>query len=57
MNNYPYPFIPMNNNQFNILEEIKKLKAEIKKLNEKIDAITTSKEKDYLKKDDSFYML
>ena len=55
MNNFPIPFPPLNTNNyfFNIIEEINKLNARITKLEEKLN----KEEKDYLKKDDNYYMI
>ena len=55
MNNFPIPFPPINTNNyfFNIVEEINKLNERITKLEEKIN----NTEKDYLKKDDNYYMI
>jgi cell division protein FtsB len=61
MNNYPYPFIPMTNN-INVVEEIYKLKQEIKDLKEKINQLENTnnkeyKENNYLKNNKDYYML
>ncbi|MBR3145965.1 MAG: hypothetical protein IKF47_01750 [Bacilli bacterium] len=55
MNNFPIPFPPINNNNyfFNIIEEINKLNERITKLEEKLN----KEQKDYLKKDDNYYMI
>lgn len=55
MNNFPIPFPPINTNNyfFNIIEEINKLNERITKLEEKLN----KEQKDYLKKDDNYYMI
>ena len=57
MNNFPLPFPPINTNNyfFNIIEEINKLNERITKLEERINNLENKK--DYLKKDDSYYMI
>jgi len=57
MNNFSYPFPPFHNNQINILDEIIKIKEDLKRLEEKVNKLSQPNEKNYLKKDDSFYML
>lgn len=57
MNNFSYPFPPFHNNQINILDEIIKIKEDLKRLEEKVNKLSQPKEKNYLKNDDSFYML
>lgn len=59
MNNMPYPFFPQSLQppQLNIYEELKRLQQEINILKEKINALENTNKKDYLKKDDSLYML
>ena len=57
--NMHYPFIPnpIPYSQNNIEEEIIKLKQEIYKLKERISLLENQKKSDYLKKDDSLYMM
>lgn len=62
MNNMPYPYIPP---QFmpeqppklQIQEELMKIKYEIARLKERVSALEGKEHNDYLKKDDSFYMM
>lgn len=57
MNNFSYPFIPINNNQ-NILEELIKINENLKKiefiLNKQIENKNNNK---YLEKDENYYMI
>ena len=57
--NMHYPFIPnlIPYTQNNIEEEIIKLKQEIYKLKERVSLLENEKKTDYLKKDDSLYMM
>ena len=57
MNNFNMPFPPINTNNyyFNIIEEFTKLNERISKLEEKIN--NWENKKDYLKKDDNYYMI
>ena len=57
--NMHYPFIqnPIPYPQNNIEEEIIKLKQEIYKLKERVSLLENEKKTDYLKKDDSLYMM
>lgn len=57
MPNFPYP--PYMQPQFNIEEELIKLKQEVIILKEKVKQLETNKpnKKDYMKKDDSLYMV
>ena len=61
MNNTPYPYFPNPFGQFQeqvkFEEEIKNLKIEIAKLKERLNNLENKKTNDYLKKDDSLYML
>lgn len=62
MNNMPYPYFPTNpfgqfQEQVKFEEEIKNLKIEIAKLKERLNTLENKKTNDYLKKDDSLYML
>lgn len=59
MNNFPIPVYPINNNNyyFNIISEINKLKEDVEELKEKINKINCSKENNYLKKEDNYYMI
>ena len=59
MFSYPYP-IPIYNNyqeNNNILKEIQELKEKINILEERIYKIENNKNTNYLKKDDSYYMI
>ena len=57
--NMHYPFIPnqIPYPQYNIEEEIIKLKQEIYKLKERLSLLEQQKKPDYLQKDDSLYMM
>ena len=57
--NMQYPFIPrpMPYHTPNLEEEILKLKQEIYKLKERVSLLENEKKTDYLKKDDSLYMM
>ena len=57
MNNIPYPFIQPTYYQENIYDEIKKIKEEIILLKEQIKKLENINKKDYLKKDDTLYMI
>ena len=59
MNNMPFPYLPPNFNYHleKYIEEINKLKYEINKLKERITNLEKKEKKDYLKKDDSLYMM
>lgn len=59
MNNMPYQFFPQSPlpPQTNIYDEIKKIQEEINILKEKINSLENQNKKDYLKKDDSLYIL
>ena len=56
---YPYP-IPIYNNfqdNSNLLKEIQELKEKINTLEERIYKLENNKNTNYLKKDDSYYMI
>lgn len=55
--NYPYFPTPPIYPNINIIEEIEKLKLEIKHLNERINRLENKKSNDYLQNDDNFYMV
>ena len=57
--NMEYPFFPrpMPYPQYNIEEEIIRLKQEITKLKERLTKLEQEKTKNFLQKDDSLYML
>jgi len=61
MNNMSYPYFPGPFNgfphQINIEDELNSLKTEISKINERLNNIENQKKNNYLKKDDSLYML
>ena len=57
MNNMPYPFIQPPYYQENIYNELRKIKEEIKLLKEQIKKLENINKKDYLKKDDTLYMI
>jgi len=57
MINYPIPISQQINNYYNVIEEIKKLEKKIKILEEKINRIEVEKKNNYLKKDDTYYMI
>lgn len=60
MNNMPYPYFPNPFSQMppqNLEEELNSLKMEISKLKERVNNLENKKKNDYLKKDDSLYML
>ena len=54
LNNYMYP--PTNNNYI-LLEELKKLNQTLKNIEKKLDEINPPKVKKYLEKDDNYYMI
>ena len=54
--NFPYPPFPPNNNNF-IMDEINKLKERINYLENKIRLLENNNENNYLKKDDTYYMI
>ena len=57
MNNYAYPFFPINNNQ-SIIEELIKMNETLKKIELKLDKLEQSNNKNnYLEKEDNYYML
>ena len=57
MINYPIPISQQISNYNKVIEEIKKLNAKVKILEEKINRIETEKKNKYLKKDDNYYMI
>ena len=57
MNNMRYPFIQPSYYQENIYDELRKIKEEIILLKEQIKKIENINKKDYLKKDDTLYMI
>lgn len=60
MNNYMYPIPPMINNYNNdLVYEIMKLKDKVIELEKRINSIENNKntEKNYLKKDDNYYIV
>ena len=54
LNNYMYP--PTNNNYI-LLEELKKINQTLKNIEKKLDEINPPKVKKYLEKDDNYYMI
>lgn len=58
MNNITFPYLPPYQIPIiNFEEEIKKLKYEIQKLNERIDKLENKNKKNYLLKEDGKYMM
>lgn len=61
MNNMPYPYMqlpfPIPGQQQNYEEEINKLKYEVAKLKERVSELEQKKKKNYLQKEDGFYMV
>lgn len=61
MNNMQYPYFPGPFGgmppQNNIEEELNSLKMEISRLKERVSNLENKKKNDYLKKDDTLYML
>lgn len=59
MNNMPFPYLPPYQNQpmFNVEEEIRKLKYEVKILKEKVDKLENKTYKNYLQKEEGKYMM
>lgn len=59
MNNMPFPYLPPYQNQpmFNVEEEIRKLKYDIKILKEKVDKLENKTYKNYLQKEEGKYMM
>ena len=58
MNNITFPYLPpYQMTIINFGEEIKKLKYEIRKLNERIDKLENKNKKNYLQKEDGKYMM
>ena len=51
-----YPFIPFQN-PYPLIEEIKQLSFYLKKINEKLDKIVDTEKKNYLEKDDNYYII
>lgn len=59
MNNIPFPYLPPYQNQpmFNVEEEIRKLKYDVKILKEKVDKLENKTYKNYLQKEEGKYMM
>lgn len=65
MNQMPYPYIPNPYNGYNPYQqtqpfqsdELSKIKLEINKLKERITKLEQMEKKDYLQKEDGFYMM
>ncbi len=68
MNNIPFPYFPENimppnpqfiypNQNINLEEELKKLKIEIENLKIRLNKLENDKKKNFLQKDDGFYMI
>ncbi len=59
MNNMPFPYLPPYQNQpmFNVEEEIRKLKYDVKILKEKVDKLENKTYKNYLQKEEGKYMM
>lgn len=59
MNNMPFSYFqPYQQPQmYNVEEEIRKLKYEIKILNERLDKLENNKTKNYLQKEEGKYMM
>lgn len=59
MNNFPIPFPPIstNNYYYNFQEEFIALKKKVDELEERVQYLEKSKEQNYLKKEDNYYML
>lgn len=59
MNNMPFPYLPSYQNQpmFNVEEEIRKLKYDVKILKEKVDKLENKTYKNYLQKEEGKYMM
>lgn len=65
MNQFPFPYIPNFNippvpppkNDFNIYQEIEKLKHDVNTLKNKISKLEQSPQNEYLEKEDGMYML
>lgn len=55
MNNYSYPFI--SNNNLNILEELVKINETLKRIEKTLQKQDYPAKKNYLEKDDNFYMV
>ncbi len=51
-----YPFIPFQN-PYPLIEEMKQLNSYLKKIDEKLDKILHSEKKNYLEKDDNYYII
>ncbi len=56
MNNFFPPYFQPSNN-YEIIQEINKLKEEIIKLNKKIELIEHNKNTEYMKKNDDYYII
>ena len=59
MNNMPFPYLPPYQNQpmFNVEEEIRKLKYDVKILKEKVDKLENKTYKNYLQKEEGKNMM
>lgn len=62
MNNMPYPYMPVPMpfpapSQDNYNDELNKLKYEIAKIKERLSELEKKNNKNYLKKEDGFYMM
>ena len=49
----PYPFYPMTS----ILDEIKCIKEQLMRIENRIENLTKKEEKNYLEKDDNYYLI
>ena len=56
MNNYPFPMMPMNQNQ-KILEELIRIREILQQIEKNTEKKEPKKENKYLEKDDNFYMV
>ena len=56
-NNFNFPYIPINILNQQIYEELKKLNYNLEKIQNHLENNNKSNEKNYLKKEDSYYIL
>ena len=53
----PYPFQPYPNFLGQIVEELRRINEQLMNLENKINTLTMTKEKNYMEKDDNYYII